>query len=91
MRQRIELNTKTDIEEFIERAKTVDADVKLEGLDENGNSWQVSVKSQLGRLILESKSNRDEANADCNTIECVCDKDIYTLISKWAIGSQLEV
>lgn len=91
MRQRIELNTKTDIEEFIERAKTVDADVKLEGLDENGNSWQVSVKSQLGRLILESKSNRDETNADWNTIECVCDKDIYTLISKWAIGSQLEV
>ena len=91
MRQRIELNTKTDIEEFIERAKTVDADVKLEGLDENGNSWQVSVKSQLGRLILESKSNRDETNADWNTIECVCAKDIYTLISKWTIGSQLEV
>lgn len=91
MRQRIELNTKTDIEEFIKKVKTVDADVKLEGLDENGNSWQVSVKSQLGRLILESKSNRDETNADWNTIECVCTKDIYTLISKWAVGSQLEV
>lgn len=90
MRQRIELNTKADIEEFIEKAKSVQEDVKLEGLDENGNSWQVSVKSQLGRLILESKTNRDETKADWNTIICVCDRDIYTLISKWAVGSQLE-
>ena len=90
MRQRIELITKTDIEEFIDKINSVSEDVKLEGFDENGNPWQVSAKSQLGRLILKSRSNRDESNVDWNTIECVCKKDIYNLISKWAVGSQLE-
>ena len=90
MRQRIELVTTKDIEDFISNVSTVLEDVRLEGLDENGYLWEVSVKSALGKLILKSKTQRDETNVDWNTIECVCDRDIYSLISKWAVGSQLE-
>ena len=91
MRQRIELVTTKDIEDFISNVSTVLEDVRLEGLDENGHPWEVSVKSALGKLILKSKTQRDETNVDWNTIECVCNKDIYSLISKWAVGSELEV
>lgn len=90
MRQRIELVTTQDIEDFINNIQTVSEDVRLEGLDENGCPWQVSVKSTLGELILKSKTQRDETNVDWNTIECICNKDIYSLISKWAVGSQME-
>ena len=114
MRQRIELITIQDIEEFISKINTVSEDVRLEGFDENGSPWQVSVKSTLGKLILQSQVQRKEDNTsnsletedkeldadiiktppynivDWNTIECVCNKDIYSLISKWAVGSRME-
>lgn len=90
MRQKIELTTSRDVEEFIEKIQSVKEDVKLEGIDENGNNWQISAKSQLGKLILKSNTDRDNTNLDWNTTECVCDRDIYSLISKWAVGSQLE-
>jgi hypothetical protein len=91
MRQRIELNTINDIEEFNTVVSAVDEDVILTGFDENGNPWSISGKSFLASLlIIDGKRKCSAHNVDWNTIECVCEKDIYTLISKWAVGSQLE-
>ena len=91
MRQRIELNTVNDVEEFTNAVSNVDEDVTLVGYDENGNPWSISGKSFLASLlIIDGKRKCSARNVDWNTIECVCDRDIYTLISKWAVGSQLE-
>ena len=91
MRQRIELNTVNDVEEFTNAVSNVDEDVTLVGYDENGNPWSVSGKSFLASLvIIDGKRKCSAHNVDWNTIECICDRDIYTLISKWAVGSQLE-
>lgn len=91
MRQRIELNTVNDVEEFTNAVSNVDEDVTLVGYDENGNPWSISGKSFLASLlIIDGKRKCSAHNVDWNTIECICDRDIYTLISKWAVGSQLE-
>ena len=91
MRQRIELNTVNDVEEFTSAVSNVDEDVTLVGCDENGRPWSISGKSFLASLlIVDGKRKCSARNVDWNTIECVCDRDIYTLISKWAVGSQLE-
>ena len=91
MRQRIELNTVNDVEEFTNAVSNVDEDVTLVGYDENGNPWSISGKSFLASLlIIDGKRKCSAHNVDWNTIECICDRDIYILISKWAVGSQLE-
>lgn len=91
MRQRIELNTINDVEEFNAVVSGIDEDVILTGFDENGKPWSISGKSFLASLVIIDGRRRCTAhNVDWNTIECVCEKDIYTLISKWAVGSQLE-
>lgn len=92
MRQKIELNTTQDILEFIDTVDRVDCEVMLEGFDENGHKWLASAKSELGAfaLIGNAKSHSKFGNVDWNTTTCICDKDIYNLISKWAVGSQME-
>lgn len=91
MRQRIELTTVNDVEEFTNVVSGVDGDVILTGLDENGKPWKISGKSFLASLLLiDGRRKCSACNVDWNTIYCECDKDIYTLISKWAVGSQLE-
>ena len=91
MKQRIELNTVNDVEEFNTVVSEVDEDVLLTGFDENGRPWSISGKSILASLlIIDGKQKCTARNVDWNTIKCVCEKDIYTLISKWAVGSQLE-
>lgn len=93
MRQRIELITKQDVDEFTAIIENLDVDVNLEGYDEHGKPWITNGKSYLANIALMGVVNaRKEAfrNVDWNTITCVCEKDIYTLIKKWAIGSELE-
>lgn len=92
MRQRIELNTVDDVKEFNAAVSGVEEDVTLVGFDENGKPWSISGKSFLASLlVVDGRRTCSARNVDWNTIECVCDRDIYSLISKWAIGSQLEV
>lgn len=89
MRQRIELNTQNDVAEFVSVVSTVTNDVMLHGKLEDGTDFLISAKSPLGRLLIES--DRDRTYIDWNTISVECSKDIYSLIQKWAIGSQMEV
>ena len=91
MRQKIELTTIDDLRDFTDVVSNVKEDVTLVGLDENGNPWSVSGKSILASLIvLDERRKCSARNVDWNTIECVCEKDIYSLISRWAVGSQME-
>lgn len=91
MRQKIELTTIDDLRDFTDVVSRIEEDVTLVGLDENGNPWSVSGKSILASLIvLDERRKCSARNVDWNTIECVCEKDIYSLISRWAVGSQME-
>jgi hypothetical protein len=91
MRQRIELETIEDVRKFNEVASTIEEDVTLVGYDENGSPWSISGKSILASLIVLDESRKCSArNVDWNTIYCECERDIYTLIKPWAVGSQLE-
>ena len=91
MRQKIELTTVQDVEEFTNAVENVKEDVTLIGKDENGNSWSISGKSFLASLlIIDGKRKCSARNVDWNTIYCECDKDIYSLINKWAVGSRME-
>lgn len=91
MRQRIELETIEDVRKFNEVASTIEEDVTLVGYDENGSPWSISGKSILASLIILDESRKCSArNVDWNTIYCECERDIYTLIKPWAVGSQLE-
>lgn len=92
MRQKIELITVKDIEDFASVMKEVKGDVRLEGKDENGSMWSVSGKSRLAMTALcFARGKSSEFNiVDWNTVECVCDDDIYELIKPWAVGSMLE-
>lgn len=92
MRQKIELTTIDDVREFTNAVSSIEEDVILVGLDENGNPWTISGKSILASLIILDERRKCSArNVDWNTIYCECERDIYTLIKPWAIGSQLEV
>lgn len=91
MRQKIELTTIDDVKEFTNIVSCVEEDVRLVGFDENGNPWTISGKSILASLIILDESRKHSArNVDWNTIYCECERDIYTIIKPWAVGSQLE-
>lgn len=97
MRQKIELVTFKDVLNFTEAVSQIDEEVTLIGKDENGKDWSISGKSFLATLVLAHGVERAERakikavhNVDWNTITCVCDKDIYSVISKWAVGSVME-
>ena len=91
MRQRIELVTVKDIENFAAAMSNVKCDVRLEGKDENGARWSISGKSKLAitALCFAHGKSTEFSIVDWNTIECVCDEDIYELIKPWAVGSML--
>lgn len=97
MRQKIGLVTFKDVLNFTEAVSQIDEEVTLIGKDENGKDWSISGKSFLATLVLANGVERAERakikaahNVDWNTITCVCDKDIYSVISKWAVGSVME-
>lgn len=93
MRQKIELVTMKDIEDFAAAMSNVSEDVRLEGKDENGAIWSISGKSKLAMTALcfvHGKST-EFSTVDWNTVECVCDnEDIYEIIKPWVVGSMLD-
>lgn len=87
MKNAIELNTIHDVEKFTQLVKTVEADVRLVGKDENGNDWNLSAKSLLCSLVLSAKLQKDREHTahdvDWNTLYCECEQDIYCLIREF--------
>ena len=86
-RYAIELVTVDDVRTFTEAVKTVDADVRLVGKDENGSKWELSAKSLLCSLVLPANiQNQREHTAhevDWNTVWCECEEDIYSKIQQF--------
>ena len=85
----IELSSDGEIEEFTEICSKIPIEVTVRGKDENGSEWMLSAKSLLCSLVMKANLQRNrEHNAhkvDWNTIYVECEKDIYSLISKFAI------
>lgn len=72
MRQKIQLETMTDIQKFVEIASRIDEQVYLE--DDTG--YKVSAKSLLFAAV---------AKMEWSTIYCSCEKDISGSILPWII------
>ena len=57
--------------------------------DENGNDWNISAKSLLCSLVVAQREQSEREHTahevDWNTIWCVCEKDIYSLISEFVV------
>lgn len=71
MRQKIRLDTLTDIKQFVGAVSRINARVVLE--DDDGH--RVSAQSLIGAAYT--------MEWDC--VYCVCDKDISGVILKWVI------
>ena len=83
----LELNTDEEINEFTDICKSIPEEVMVRGKDENGCDWYLSAKSLFCSLIMSAKLQRHrEHNAhevDWNTIYVECERDIYSLVSKF--------
>lgn len=83
----IELNTISEIGEFVAACSEVHSEVIVSGKDENGSDWSLSAKSFLCVAImtahLNNKQKQMAQNADWNTIYVECHEDIYNYISKF--------
>ncbi len=86
-RYHIELNTSSDIKEFIDICSKAHSEVTVSGKDENGSDWLLSTKSFLCVLVmdaqLQNKQKQMAQNADWNTIYVESEEDIYSAISKF--------
>ena len=71
MRQKIRLDTMSDVQKFVEVASTVGDEVILE----DGNGHRVSASSLLGVLY----------SMEWTHIYCYCTKDISGVILPWII------
>ena len=84
----IELNTGNEVDEFTNICKSIPEEVTVKGLDENGCGWSLSAKSLFCSLIMKEKlqSHREHTahEVDWNTIYVECERDIYSLIAKFA-------
>ena len=89
VRYHIELNTSSDIVEFIDVCSEIPYEVVIKGKDENGSDWSLSAKSFLCVLVmsahLQNKQKKMAQNADWNTIYVECEEDIYSAISKFVV------
>ena len=89
-RYHVELNTGSDIVEFVDICSTIPSEVIVSGKDENGSDWSLSAKSFLCVLVmsayLQNKQKQKAHNADWNTIYVECREDIYSTISKFIKG-----
>jgi len=85
----IELNTSKDVAEFTNICSSIPEEVTLKGKDEFGYEWSLNAKSLLCSLIMSVKFQKNRKHnaheVDWNTIYVECEKDIYSLISKFAI------
>ena len=90
MRAKVELTNISAVEKFTDIVSTVDCDVRLVGKDENGNDWNISAKSLLCSLVVAQREQSEREHTahevDWNTIWCVCEKDIYSLISEFVVA-----
>lgn len=86
---RIELNTSADVEEFTAICSKIPEEVIVRGKDENGSEWYISAKSLLCSLVMNARLQKHREHTvhelDWNTTYVECEKDIYNLISKFAI------
>lgn len=84
----IELNSNSDVEEFVNICSKVPEEVTLRGKDEYGHEWFLNAKSLLCSLVMSAKLQKHrEHNAhevDWNTIYVESERDIYHLIQKFA-------
>ena len=89
MRAKVELTNISAVEKFTDIVSTVDCDVRLVGKDENGNDWDISAKSLLCSLVMAQREQSEREHTahevDWNTIWCVCEKDIYSLIGEFVV------
>ena len=89
MRAKVELTNISAVEKFTDIVSTVDCDVRLVGKDENGNDWNISAKSLLCSLVVAQREQSEREHTahevDWTTIWCVCEKDIYSLISEFVV------
>lgn len=85
----VELNTSSDILEFINICSKISSEVTVKGKDENGSDWSLSAKSFLCVVVMtahvQNKQKKMAQNADWNTIYVECKEDIYSLISKFVV------
>lgn len=85
----IELNTSSDVVEFTSVCSSIPEEVMLKGKDEFGCEWSLNAKSLLCSLVMSAKFQKHRGHnaheVDWNTIYVECEKDIYHLISKFAI------
>lgn len=83
----LELVTVDDVKEFTEAVSNVRSDVRLTGKDENGCKWELSGKSLLCSLIVpvgaQTWRTHTAHEVDWNTVQCECEEDIYSRISKF--------
>ena len=90
MRAKIELVDLAAVEKFVSIAKSIEADVRLVGKDENGSDWNISAKSLLASLVISQREQINRAHTahevDWNTIWCVCDEDIYMRIEEFVVA-----
>ena len=84
----IELNTGSEVDEFTNICKTIPEEVIVRGLDENGSDWYLSAKSLFCSLVMKAKLQKHRKHTahevDWNTIYVECERDIYSLIAKFA-------
>lgn len=83
----VELNTSSDILEFINVCSKIPSEVTVKGKDENGGNWSLSAKSFLCVVVMtahvQNKQKQMAKNADWNTIYVECEEDIFSRISKF--------
>lgn len=84
----IELNTRSEVEEFVNICSQIPEDVIMRGKDEYGYEWSLSAKSLLCSLVMSIRLQKHREHTahevDWNTIYVECEKDIYPLIAKFA-------
>lgn len=83
----VELNTSSDIKEFVDICSKIPSKIMVSGKDEYGSDWSLSPKSFLCVLVmsacLQNKQKHMAQNADWNTIYVESEEDIYSAISKF--------
>ncbi len=88
-RYHIELNTVSDIEEFVNICSNIPSEVVVNGKDENGNDWLLSAKSFLCVLVmnahLQNKQKQMAQRSDWNTIFVECEEDVFVKLSKFIV------
>jgi hypothetical protein len=84
----IELNSSSEIAEFVDICSKISEDVTMKGKDEYGYDWSLNAKSLLCSLVMSAKLQKHREHTahevDWNTIYVECERDIYNLISKFA-------